>query len=610
MGSLTYLVPPSPLMFGILVTEHLARFYFLIRYVPGKKNALADALTRREASSPGTALKDAARVQTLLKPEWLEQGVRPGSLGPELAAMDPQLHVVDRVLQANRGSPSLEEDRERARQGDSDWTLEGDLLLFKNRVVVPDEGDLRARLLDEIHRQISTAHPGKNKTKGLVRARYYWAAWTKDVERYVDNCLVCKRTNTRRDRPPGLLNPLPIPNRPWQHIAMDFRSFPTDKHGFDAAFVVVDRLSKRQVSIPCHKTTTAQKMAQLFIENVYRWKGPPDTIVSDRGGQFISDFWNELCDIIGAKLKLSTSRHPQTDGQTEIVNQYIAQRLRPFVNYYQDDWSEKLPMIDFAAGILPHDSVGVSPFLVDNGYEPRVSFDWRAASPPGNLKLERQQAQEFARHMEEIWDRAKLEMDRAQRAQKAQADRHRREVDFDVGDYVMVTTKDWNLGRPSRKLGEQAAGPYKIVGKVGHSYKLQLPDSIKVHPVFAPEKLRRAATTDPLQGQIPDPQPPIEVDGQEEWELERILAVRLVRQKLQYRAKWLGQDDDPTWYPAGNFKNSPYAIRDFHGQYPELPGPPKRLGQWVKAAEEDMFLEDHEDDDRPHGWKPRRRTNA
>jgi len=100
-----------------------------------------------------------------------------------------------------------------------------------------------------------------------------------------------------------------------------------------------------------------------------------------------------------------------------------------------------------------------------------------------------------------------------------------------------------------------------------------------------------------LNGQIADPQPPITVNGQDEWEVERILAVRSVRKKLLYRVKWLGHDDDLTWYPARNFKNSPHCIRDFHAEYPNLPGPPKRLGEWLRAAEEDMFLEDHEGDD-------------
>ena len=119
------------------------------------------------------------------------------------------------------------------------------------------------------------------------------------------------------------------------------------------ALVIVDRFSKRPISIPCKKIATSEDVARMFIEHVYRHRGLPTTIVSDRGLQFVSAFWNELCRILGVQLKLSTAYHAQTDGQTEIVNQHIVNRLRPFINRYQDNWSELLPLIDFAAAALP-----------------------------------------------------------------------------------------------------------------------------------------------------------------------------------------------------------------------------------------------------------------
>jgi transposase InsO family protein len=156
---------------------------------------------------------------------------------------------------------------------------------------------------------------------------------------------------------------------------MDFKSFPRNKNGYNAILVVVDRLSKQAFSLPCFKTTTAKDIAELYIQHIYHTKGVPDTIVSDRGPQFISDFWREFYQILSVKLKLSTAFHPQTDGQTEIINQYIDQRLRPFVSYYQDNWSEMLPLIDHTQLVLPHDSIGMSPFQLLYGYKPRMSFD-------------------------------------------------------------------------------------------------------------------------------------------------------------------------------------------------------------------------------------------
>ena len=156
---------------------------------------------------------------------------------------------------------------------------------------------------------------------------------------------------------------------------MDFKSFPKDRDGFDMVYVVIDRLGKCAYSIPCHKTVTAKEMVRLFITNIYRTHGPSDTIISDRGPQFISEFWTEFCRILGIKLKLSTAFHPQTDGQTEVMNQYLDQRLRPFINYHQDNWSALLPIMDYAQATLLHDSTGLSPFQVKFGYKPRTSFD-------------------------------------------------------------------------------------------------------------------------------------------------------------------------------------------------------------------------------------------
>jgi transposase InsO family protein len=185
-------------------------------------------------------------------------------------------------------------------------------------------------------------------------------------------------------------------------------------------------------------------MARLYIQYIYRIRGAPKSIVSDRGPQFVSAFWKEFCRILGIKLKLSTAFHPQTDGQTEIMNQYLAQRLRPFVNYYQDNWSDLLPMMDHAQLTNWHESIGMSPFELLHGFQPRTSFDWKTLKEPATVRerLNREEAQALAKSMHHAWETAKTIMKQAQEKKEQDVNRHRREVDFQVGDKVWVSTKN------------------------------------------------------------------------------------------------------------------------------------------------------------------------
>ena len=128
---------------------------------------------------------------------------------------------------------------------------------------------LHTELIKEAHKQVSTAHPGRDKTYRLLRARYYWRGMLADVQRFIRNCHQCRRADVPRDKTPGLLHPLPIPERPWQHVTMDYKSQPKDKHGFDNVFVVVDRLSKQSVCTPCYKTVTAEDMAKMYLQHIY-----------------------------------------------------------------------------------------------------------------------------------------------------------------------------------------------------------------------------------------------------------------------------------------------------------------------------------------------------
>lgn len=408
-------------------------------------------------------------------------------------------------------------------------------------------------------------------------------------DRYVRNCLSCHHNHPRQTRLRGELHPLPIPNRPMQHLCMDFKTFPKDKAGYDQILVIIDRLSKQAVSIPCYKTTTARGMAKLFIQWIYRFGHTPDSIISDRGPQFVSSFWSEFCRIIGVKVKLSTAYHKETDGQTEIMNRYIDQRLRPFVSYYQDNWSELLPIMDRVQMTLPHSSIGMTPYQLLYGSQPRQSWHWSPAEPSSDPTtiVNHKEAMELARRMHDAWKLAKDNLEKAQNRMRITKDAHRLPVNWVVGDRVFLSAKNLANDRPSRKLSALWQGPFEVIEQVGHSYRLKLPAGSKIHDVFAPDVLCKAPN-DPLPDQE-SPQPPGHpVNGVEEWEVQEILASRLRRHQLEYRTSWVGHDSDPTWYLAENFEHAPQKLQSYHTKYPQRPGPPKDLPKWLRAWQEEQ----------------------
>ena len=259
---------------------------------------------------------------------------------------------------------------------------------------MPDYLNARLDVLVNRHDSVTAGHPGLHKMRELVSRDYYWPEMDKWIRDFVQTCHACARNKAKRHAPYGLLKSLQAPSRPWDDITMDHIVGLPVSEGCNAILVVVDSLSKMCKYIPTTDTATAADLAQLFIRNVFRHHGLPKSIVSDRGATFTSSWWREFLKHLGVEAKFSTAYHPQTDGQTERVNQELETYLRFYVTYMQDDWIQYLPIAEFARNNTIHSSIKVTPFFANYGYHPR--FDVRVPLEAGTSPAASEQAADLA----------------------------------------------------------------------------------------------------------------------------------------------------------------------------------------------------------------------
>jgi len=248
--------------------------------------------------------------------------------------------------------------------------------------------------------------------------------------------------------------------------------------------VFVDRLTKRAYFQPTHTTVTASEFAKLFFLTIFKNHGLPKVIISDRDAKFTSNFWKSLFNHIGTKLAMSTAFHPQTDGQTERMNRTLEEMLRAYSTYKQDTWDEYLPAAEFAYNNSKQASTGFTPFELDCGQHPNTP-----ASLATNKLNHVPAAEDFINHWNNMIKIANDTLMLAQERQTKYANQHRRELNFNIGDKVMLLAQNINNPidkyRPTYKLSSKYLGPYTISAKIfSTSYRLDLPFILKIYLVF------------------------------------------------------------------------------------------------------------------------------
>jgi len=210
-------------------------------------------------------------------------------------------------------------------------------LRIDDRIYVPDNANLRLRVLQYHHDHVLAGHLGQNKTLELIWRHYTWPTIRNDVQKFCKSCVTCMQSKPQRHRPYGSLQQLPIPERLWNSISMDFIEKLPSSSGFDTILVIVDRLSKQAIFIPTHNTITSAELARLFVTHVFSKHRVPSHVTSDRGSEFVSHFFRSLGTALDMRLHFTSGYHPEANGQAERTNQTLEQYLCVYCNYQQDN---------------------------------------------------------------------------------------------------------------------------------------------------------------------------------------------------------------------------------------------------------------------------------
>jgi len=298
----------------------------------------ADSLSRRVDWAEEVEKDN--KNQTMVKKEWLKvrmmeqliEGLEEEIVKKIKEARDKDEEVIKVVEEMKKvGVKTLRDEK---------WQIEEELVLKEGRVYVPKDEKLREEIIRLHHDTPMAGHGEQWKMIELVTRNYWWPGMMKEVKRYVEGCDQCQRMKNRAEMLAGKLRPNQIPEKPWQHISVDFiTKLPVSK-GHNSILVVCDRFSKMSHFVATTEKTTAEGLARLFRDNVWKLHGLPESVILDRGPQFVAELTRELNKMLGIETKLSTAYHPETDGQKERTNQKLEQYLRMYVNHRQNNWAE------------------------------------------------------------------------------------------------------------------------------------------------------------------------------------------------------------------------------------------------------------------------------
>ncbi|WVZ97800.1 LOW QUALITY PROTEIN: hypothetical protein U9M48_043312 [Paspalum notatum var. saurae] len=397
---------------------------------------------------------------------------------------------------------------------------------YKNRICVPNVDSIKKLILSKAHDTAYSIHPGSTKMYHDLKERFWWYGMKRAVAEYVAVCDTCQRVKAEHQR---------STEWKWEEISMDFIvGLPRTQKGYNSILVVVDRLTKVAHFIPVNTTYSGARLAELYISRIICLHGVPKRIISDRGSQFTSRFWEQLHDSLDSKLRFSTAYHPQTDRQTERTNQILEDMLRACAIQYGTSWDKSLPYAEFSYNNSYQASLKKSPFEALYGRRCRTPLFW-------NQTGEKQVfGPDLIRDAEQ------------QIKMKSYANVRRRDLTFKVDDFVYLKVSPmrgiWRFNMKG-KLAPRYIGPFKIVERKGEvAYKLELPSNLSgIHNVFHVSQLKKCLRNKhPLEG--PDVQEDLTYTEHPVKILETSERVTRNRRIKMCRVQWKHHsEDEATW---------------------------------------------------------------